>query len=129
LSSPSDQRRVLVVDDEVDLIVTYVRLLQRQGYRVVTAGTRGEALAIVERQPLRLVISDLRLPDGDGLDVVRAATVPSRGTPAIVVTGFSSGAARMAAFEAGASAFLAKPFSAPRLMAAVHELSGPACPA
>jgi len=122
--SPSDARRVLVVDDEADLIITYVRLLERQGYRVITAGCRADALTIVEREPLRLVISDLRLPDGNGLDVVRAATAPPRPVPAIVVTGFSSEAARVAAFEAGAAAYFAKPFSTPRLMASVRELGG-----
>ena len=125
MPTTSDSRRVLVVDDETDLIVTYIRLLERQGYRVVAAATRGDALTIVEREPLRLVISDLRLPDGDGLDVVRAVTTPPRATPAIVVTGFASDAARRSAFEAGASAYFAKPFSAPSLLARVHELSGP----
>jgi two-component system, response regulator RegA len=129
LPSPSDQRRVLVVDDETDLIATYVRLLARQGYRVVAAETRGDALMIVEGEPLRLVISDVRLADGNGLDIIRAATAPSRATPAIVVTGFSSEATRLAAFEAGASAYFAKPFSAPSLIAAVRNLSGPLSPA
>jgi CheY-like chemotaxis protein len=90
LPSPSDPRRVLVVDDEPDLIATYVRLLERQGYRVVAAGTRGGALTIIEREPLRFVISDVRLPDGNGFDIIRAATARPRSTLAIVVTGFSS---------------------------------------
>jgi two-component system response regulator PilR (NtrC family) len=122
LPSPSDPRRVLVVDDEADLIATYVRLLERQGYRVVAAGTRVGALTIIERQPIRLVISDVRLPDGNGLDIIRAATAPSRSTPAIVITGFSSEATRLAAFESGASAYFAKPFAAPKLLQTVKEL-------
>ena len=65
-------RRVLVVDDEPDFQVTYVRLLGRQGLRAITTGSRHEGLALIEREALVLVISDLRLPDGDGLDVVRA---------------------------------------------------------
>jgi DNA-binding response OmpR family regulator len=123
LPSPADSRRLLVVDDEADLVVTYVRLLGRQGYRVVAAGTRGDALAVIEREPLVLVIADLRLPDGDGLDVVRAATALPHRTPAIVVTGFSSEATRLAALEAGASAYFAKPFSAPALLETVRELA------
>jgi DNA-binding response OmpR family regulator len=111
-----------VVDDETDMTATYERLLERQGYRVVATGTRRDALAIVEREPLALVISDVRLPDGNGLDVVRAATAVPRRTPAIVITGFSSEAARLAAFEAGASAYFAKPFSAPRLIETVRNL-------
>src|SRR5438094_6701431 len=66
-------RAILVVDDEADLAATYERLLRRQGYRVVSAGTLQAGLRVIETEPLRLVIADLRLPDGDGLDVVRAA--------------------------------------------------------
>ncbi len=128
MPSPADPKRVLVVDDEEDLVATYVRLLGRQGYRVIPAGTRGAALAVIEREPLALLISDLRLPAGDGLAVVRAATALPYRTPAIVVTGFSSEATRLAAFEAGASAYFAKPFSAPRLIEAVREFSSPAPP-
>ena len=71
------------------------------------------------------MIADLRLPDGNGLDIVRAATTAPKATPAIVVTGFSSEAARIASFAAGASAYIAKPFSATRLLETVRELSAP----
>ncbi len=120
---------MLVVDDEADLTATYVRLLERHGYRAIAVGTRREALDILAKEPLALVISDVRLPDGNGLDVVRAASAAPAPTRAIVITGFSSEAARLAAFEAGASAYFAKPFSAPGLIAAVRELSQPARPA
>jgi DNA-binding response OmpR family regulator len=62
---------ILVVDDEADLVVTYERLLRRRGYGVVSARSCRDGLLIVEREPLALVIADLRLPDGDGLDLVR----------------------------------------------------------
>ncbi len=127
MRSPVDGTRVLVVEDEADLITTYVRLLGRQGYRVVAAGTRRAALAIVEQEPLALVISDLRLPDGDGLDVIRAAARSPIRTPAIVITGFTSEVTRLAAFEAGASAYLAKPFSSTKLLETVKALSVRIC--
>ena len=104
--------RVLVVDDEPDFQVTYVRLLGRQGLRAITTGSRHEGLALIEREALVLVISDLRLPDGDGLDVVRAARRAPTPVPTIVITGLGSEASRLAALSAGASAYLAKPFSA-----------------
>jgi DNA-binding response OmpR family regulator len=121
-----DASRVLVVDDESDLAATYVRLIGRHGYEVIAVGTRREALAVVEREALTLVIADLRLPDGSGLDVIRAAAAPARGVAAIVVTGFSCEATRRAAREAGATAYFAKPFSAPRLLETVKELAGAA---
>ncbi len=74
---------VLTVDLQADLLVTYYRLLSRRGYRVITAPTRAAGLLAVEREAPRLVISDLRLPDGDGLDIVRAAR--SRVPPALAI--------------------------------------------
>lgn len=104
--------RVLVVDDEADMIASYERLLRRQGYGIVATGTLREGLALIGRGALVLVITDLRLPDGDGLEIVRAAARPPTPIPALVVTGFGSEASRAAALTAGASAYLGKPFSA-----------------
>lgn len=112
---------ILVVDDEADFIANYQRLLRRGGYRVVSAGSRGDGLLIVEREPLALVITDLRLPDGDGLELVRAAQRLPTPTPSIVVTGFASEASRMAALAAGASAYLAKPFAAASFISLVEK--------
>ena len=113
---------VLVVDDEADLRVTYERLLRRQGYRVVCADSRRQGLFLLGSEPVVLVVSDLRLPDGDGLDVVRAArTAP---VPAIVITGFPSAESRQAAMAAGASAFVVKPFSASGLAQVVSRVLG-----
>jgi DNA-binding NtrC family response regulator len=103
---------ILVVDDEVDLVASYERLLRRKGFQIVSAGSRGDGLTLVAREPLALVITDLRLPDGDGLDLVRAARRLPTPTPSMVVTGFASEASRTASMAAGASAFLAKPFAA-----------------
>lgn len=121
--------RILVVDDEPDLLVTYERLLRRQGYRVITTGSRAEGLRLVQQAaPPQLVISDLRLSDGDGLDIIRAARALDPPAPVIVVTAFASRTARDAARDSGASAFLAKPFAASGLLRLVHdELERPAC--
>ena len=113
---------ILVVDDEADFVANYQRLLRRRGYRVVSAGSRGDGLVIVEREPLALVITDLRLPDGDGLELVRAARRLSTPTPSIVVTGFASEASRMAALAAGASGYLAKPFAAASFISLVEKM-------
>jgi len=112
---------ILVVDDEADFVANYQRLLHRKGYRMVSAGSRGDGLLIVEREPLALVITDLRLPDGDGLELVRAARRLPIPTPALVVTGFASEASRMAALAAGASAYLAKPFAVASFISLVEK--------
>lgn len=115
----TELKRVLVVDDEPDLLATCERLLRRQGYQVMVARSCAEGLAAVSRERPHLVISDLRLPDGDGLDVVRAA----RGLPdpasVIVITGYPSDQVRRAALDAGATGFFAKPFVAAGLLDAI----------
>src|SRR5215468_7005074 len=112
--------RVLVVDNEPDLRITYERLLRRDGYRVVTAGSRAEGLHLVAADRPRLVIADLKLRDGDGIDIVRAARALAPPVPSIVVTAFASSATREAALAFGASAILAKPFAASELLRLVH---------
>ncbi len=107
---------VLTVDPQADLLVTYYRLLSRRGYRVITAPTRAAGLLAVEREAPSLVISDLRLPDGDGLDIVRAARSRVPPALAIIVSGVSAAPYRRAALAAGASDFLPKPFAAGALL-------------
>lgn len=116
-----EAKRVLVVDDEADFLATYERLLRRQGFRVVVATTRAAGVAAVTSERPDLVISDLRLPDGSGLDVVRAARSMPDPPSVIVITGYPSAETRQAALAAGATAFLAKPFAAAGLLAAIRS--------
>ena len=116
---------VLIVDDEADLLATYERLLRLHGYRTIIAATRQAALAALDGEPPDLIIADLRLPDGDGLDVVRAARAHPHSPPVIVVTGFASAESRRQALAAGATAYLAKPFSTSALTALVREALRP----
>jgi two-component system response regulator PilR (NtrC family) len=113
---------ILVVDDERDLTASYERLLRRQGYRVVSADSRRAGLAALPTQTWRLVIADLRLPDGDGLDVVRAARALPAPPPVLVATVLGSRASQKAALEAGATGFLAKPFTTDSLSSLVRQL-------
>lgn len=120
-------RRILVVDDEADFTTTYARLLRRYGYCVIAAGSRHEGLETIHAESVDLVITDLRLPDGDGLDVVRCARMQASPPPVIVVTGFASEASRQAALAAGACGYLSKPFSASAFTALVESTLRPAC--
>jgi len=115
-------KRVLVVDDEADFLATYERLLGRLGYKVITATSRAAGLAAMAGERLHLVICDLRFPDGDGLDVVRAARGVPNPPPVIVVTGYPSDETRRAATAAGATAFFAKPFAAAGLLATIRSI-------
>jgi DNA-binding response OmpR family regulator len=114
-------RSVLVVDDEADLAATCARLLRRHGYVVVCAGSLAAGMAALTDRP-DLVIADLRLPDGDGLDVVRAAQTLAAPPPVIVVTGHPSEVSRVLAMRAGAAAFLPKPFALVALVELVQRV-------
>jgi two-component system response regulator PilR (NtrC family) len=121
---------VLVVDDEADLVTTYERVLRRHGHQVLSAGSRHAGLMALGSQSLDLVLADVRLGDGDGLDVVRAARATRKPPPVIVVTGYASATGRRDALDAGAAAYLAKPFSISQFIGAVETVLGrPASPA
>jgi DNA-binding response OmpR family regulator len=100
---------VLVVDSDPELVASYEMLLRRCGCRVLSAQSRREALGYLSRERVRLVIVDVGLADGSGLDVVRIA----RGAPtppvAIIVTGSPADRSGRRAFEAGATAYVSKP--------------------
>jgi len=117
----AELKRVLVVDDEGDFLTTYERLLRHHGFHVIVATTRADGVAAVMRERPDLVISDLRLPDGSGLDVVRAARSMPAPPSVIVVSGYPSTDTRQSALAAGATAFLAKPFAAAALLAAIRS--------
>jgi DNA-binding response OmpR family regulator len=103
---------VLIVDDEVDLTRTCERLLRRHGYEVATATTRASALTALATGASRLVVCDVRLPDGSGLDVVRAARRQTPPARVIVMTGRPSETGRREALDSGADEYMTKPFSA-----------------
>ena len=122
MSPHQSTRPILIVDDELDLAATCERLLRRYGHRVLTSGSRHDALSLLALEDPRLLVCDVHLPDGDGLDVVRAARASAVPLPAIVMSGYVSHAAREDALEAGAQAYLAKPFAAAGFTAVVHEV-------
>jgi DNA-binding response OmpR family regulator len=106
-----DRALILLVEDETDLAATCARLLRRRGHAVITVGSRAAALATLADAAPTLLVSDVRLPDGDGLDVVRAATAMHPRVPAVVMTARASETGRVAARAAGAIAYLPKPFT------------------
>jgi DNA-binding response OmpR family regulator len=115
---------VLVIDDEVDLLQTYERLLRRMGYDVITAERGQEGLSIAQSRHVALVIVDLKLPDIDGLAVVRTLRAGPDPPPVIIVTGFVSAATRQAALDAGAVGYLGKPLSVLALAALLRNILG-----
>lgn len=115
-ASPS---RVLVVDDEPDLRTLYELTLLREGYRVDAAGTLAEAWQQLEAQRFDAVITDMRLPDGLGLELLRGMLARQRPERCIVMTAYGSAENAVEALKAGAFDYLTKPVDLKQFRAVV----------
>ena len=100
---------LLVVDDEPDLRTLYELTLLREGYELETAGTVEDALARLQRRRFSAVITDMRLPDGSGLDVLRWLEEQGREEKTLVITAYGSAENAVEALKAGAYDYLTKP--------------------
>lgn len=101
--------RVLVVDDEADIRELLDLTLSRMGLACDCAATLAEAEALLARQRYQLCLTDMRLPDGDGLSLVRLVGEKYGELPIAVITAFGSTENAVAALKAGAFDYLAKP--------------------
>ena len=102
--------RILLVDDDPGLSEVVELLLTREGYAVVCAGTVKAGLERIRRTRVDLVIADLKLPDGTGLDAIAAIRRIRPELPIIMITSFSSLESAIAALRAGAVDYIVKPF-------------------
>src|SRR5471032_659146 len=101
--------RVLVVDDEADLRELLEITLLKMGLDVDSAATLTEARALLLRHEYALVLTDMRLPDGLGLELVREVCAAHKNTPIAVVTAFGSADNAVVALKAGAFDYVSKP--------------------
>lgn len=100
---------ILVVDDEIDLRALYELTLTRQGYQVDTAPTVGQAVARLNAKKYDLVITDMRLEDGLGLELIEKLQTDNRQERSIVITAYGSAENAVQALKQGAFDYLTKP--------------------
>ena len=112
---------VLLVEDTPSLSLVYETVLKKAGYPVTTAFTAAEALAAHQGAAGQVVLLDLMLPDGDGLDVLKEMTRADPIGKRIVITANGSINRAVEAMRGGAFDFLVKPFDERRLVAAVNN--------
>jgi two-component system response regulator PilR (NtrC family) len=110
---------ILVVDDEPDLRELYELTLMRQGYRIHTAGSVAAAREAIAQRSFDAVISDMRLPDGLGLDVLAELQKRGRQERAIVITAYGSAENAVEALKAGAFDYISKPVDLQQLRSVV----------
>ncbi len=123
MSSPS-HFSLLVVDDEPDLRTLYELTLLREGYDIETAGSVEEALLHLKDRTYSAVITDMRLPDGTGLDLLRRLEESGRREKAIVITAYGSAENAVEALKAGAYDYLTKPVDLKQFRAVVASALG-----
>ncbi|OFW32349.1 MAG: hypothetical protein A3G76_07330 [Acidobacteria bacterium RIFCSPLOWO2_12_FULL_65_11] len=114
--------QLLVVDDDVPVLRVIERLAAKAGYDVVACANGSEALRALARKPADLAMVDLRMPDVNGLDLLRQirASVPS--CEVILMTGFAAVDSAVEAIKLGAREYLTKPFDFDRLRQVLAEI-------
>ncbi len=115
---------VLVVDDEPDLLTLYELTLLREGLEVETASSVAQAREVLQSRVFRAVISDMRLPDGTGLDLLKWLEASGRPEKVIVVTAYGSPENAVTALKAGAFDYLTKPVDLRQFRAVVASAMG-----
>jgi DNA-binding response OmpR family regulator len=115
-------KKVLVVDDETPIVDAIAYNLKKQGYGVVTAHDADECLASVNKDTPDLVILDIMLPSGSGLDICRRLHRENATLPILLLTARAAEIDRLRGFEAGADDYIMKPFSMRELMARVQAV-------
>src|SRR5689334_19733156 len=115
------QPKVLVVDDEPDLLELLEMTLSRMGLDTSRAESVADAQRQLDAQPFDLCLTDWNLPDGEGLRVVKHITQKALDVPVAVITAFGSAQNAVAALKAGAFDYLAKPVALEQLRALVKQ--------
>jgi len=116
------KEHILVVDDSPDTLEVLQRNLESKHYRVSTAPGAIEAISILESAPVDLVITDLKMPKVDGLDLVRHIQENMKNTEVMMITGYPSIEGAVEALKSGAEEYLAKPFTEEELFSAVKRV-------
>jgi len=118
---PSTQRpaNILVIDDEPDLRTLYELTLLREGYRVEAAGSVSEAWEHLEAGQFDAVITDMRLPDGQGMEIIHRIQKDQRSERCVVMTAYGSAENAVEALKAGAFDYLTKPVDLKQFRAVV----------
>ncbi len=114
-----EKKRILVVDDDVNILRVFKAILEKEGFIVETAETGNEALKKIKKEDFDVWLVDVKLPDMDGTDLLLKKT--SSDPIKIIVTGFSSEEVGKRAADYGADDFLVKPVRPEELIDTVRE--------
>ena len=118
------ERTLLIVEDDASFLGRLAKALEARGFAVTTAATVAEGLAQVETSPPAFAVVDMRLADGNGLDVISALKRRRPDARGIILTGYGNIATAVTAVKLGAVDYLSKPADADDVVAALLALEG-----
>ena len=123
---PDERRRprgrVLVVEDEAYVRASLDELLQARGFDVSLAAGVEDALSSLGRSPVDVVLTDLKMPGGGGLELVRRVRAAAQEMPVVVLTGHGTVPSAVECIKSGASDYLLKPIDKGRLDKALQRV-------
>jgi two-component system, OmpR family, KDP operon response regulator KdpE len=122
MTAADTPQNILVVDDEPQIVRVLRRSLESSGFHVWTAPDARTALDIFKATPINFVVTDLRMPDMDGIELCQRLRKQSR-VPIIVLSVKGEEAAKVQALDSGADDYVTKPFGMDELLARIRALS------
>ncbi|MDE5636813.1 MAG: response regulator, partial [Alistipes sp.] len=121
------EHKILIVDDDTTLALMLSTWLRKKGYATVSAGTLAAAQKLLAAGDIALLLTDMRLPDGDGIDLLQRMRESSTAIPAIVMTGYADIQNAVVCIKLGASDYVPKPLNPDLLLRKIEEaLAAPA---
>lgn len=115
------RERVLVVDDEADVLELCRRLLEREGYWVITAKDGQEAINKAREYPIDLLLTDIKMPGMSGLEIAQAMKAMDPNMVCITMTGYSTMSTAIEALRLGVDEFVVKPFTPEELLSSINK--------
>lgn len=124
------QCQILVVDDEPELCKVLKKVLEKEGYRVLTATKGQKAFSLLKKEKIHLLLLDLKMPDMGGLELLKKIRGWDTGgknknqVPAVIITAHGSLSSARSAMELGVIDYLTKPFDLDEVKSVVREALG-----
>ncbi len=113
--------RVLVIDDEAIVRVSCERVLKPEGFEVVVTSRGDEAIDFLEKEPYDVVLTDLKMPDMDGLEVLKIIKERWPDIQVIIITGYGTISTAVQAIKMGAYEYIEKPFTPQDILEVVEK--------
>ena len=114
--------KIIIVDDEADVLDLCLRILETDGYRIDTASNGYEAIELAKKEHFDLLLTDIKLPGMNGLEIAQALKKSDPGIICVTMTGYSTMDMVIEALKLGVDEFITKPFSPQELSLVVSKV-------